>query len=171
MLHSHCAISRHNISWKDQNMSVAVQRPQNPSWEGFICKIPQKCCSSSNPPSPSSSLAPAAAPPSSSYQSQSLYTLLPPSPTRHLKNTTIIPALLCLHTCFVCIRFFPLLSICRPSKIRSNLAGECGLTPVLQLPLPVIMNHEVVEIFAHSKHPTILLYKLHVGSKYATRAI
>ena len=52
--------------------------------------------------------APAAAPPSSSYQSQSLYTLLPPSPTRHLKNTTIIPALLCLHTCFVCIRFFPL---------------------------------------------------------------
>ena len=37
-----------------------------------------------------------------------VYTLLPPSPTRHLKNTTIIPALLCLHTCFVCIRFFPL---------------------------------------------------------------
>ena len=59
-------------------------------------------------PAPSSSLAPAAAPPSSSYQSQSLYTLLPPSPTRHLKNTTIIPALLCLPTCFVCTRFFPL---------------------------------------------------------------
>ena len=37
-----------------------------------------------------------------------VYTLLPPSPTRHLKNTTIIPALLCLHTCFVCMRFFPL---------------------------------------------------------------
>ena len=152
-------------------MDVSVQRPQNPSWEGFICKIPQKCCSNSNPPSPSSSLAPAAAPPSSSYQSQSLYTLLPPSPTRHLKNTTIIPALLCLPTCFVCIRFFPLFVNLPPLENQIESGWRVWLDTGFAAAARWLWIMRWWKYSTHSKHPTILLYKLHVGSKYATRAI
>ena len=141
------------------------------SWEGFICKIPQKCCSSSNPPSPSSSLAPAAAPPSSSYQSQPLYTLLPPSPTRHLKNTTIIPALLCLHTCFVCIRFFPLFVNLPPLENQIESGWRVWLDTGFAAAARWLWIMRWWKYSTHSKHPTILLYKLHVGSKYATRAI
>ena len=152
-------------------MDVSVQRPQNPSWEGFICKIPQKCCSSSNPPSSQLQPGSCSSSPSSSYQSQSLYTLLPPSPTRHLKNTTIIPALLCLHTCFVCIRFFPLFVNLPPLENQIESGWRVWLDTGFAAAARWLWIMRWWKYSLHSKHPTILLYKLHVGSKYATRAI
>ena len=110
MLHSHCAISRHNILYNlklnRSKFGCVCAETTEPKLRGFHLQNPTEVLQQFKPSQ--SQLLQQRPPLLPINPSPCLYTLLPPSPTRHLKNTTIIPALLCLHTCFVCIRFFPL---------------------------------------------------------------